>query len=234
MPIYNPFALALIDNGLGVLTPTGSYGYCFGSTHHSQWTRTTQAHNLPLIAGKGQLIDDESAIAELIYQQEGRGWYCSKIDLSHSYVGVDSFIRTFILVADKGVVIWDRIRLSESNTLQWRLHSHLDVHLDPDFLTLQAKELQYKCAIVSQNKVRATVELGYHEAIPVSGGIESDAPTNVSHFQWEFSEAKKHNIVVSCLKGSLGIIFEDEKLLTITMPEGLLIINESSAYIQVS
>ncbi|MEI6897903.1 MAG: heparinase II/III family protein [Psychromonas sp.] len=225
---------ALIDNGLGVLTPTGSYGYCFGSTHHSQWTRTTQAHNLPLIAGQGQLIDDESAIAELIYQQEGRGWYCSKIDLSNSYRGVDSFIRTFILVADKGVVIWDRIELLKDQTLQWRLHSHLDVHLEATCLKLQAKELQYECAVVSQNKVRATVELGYHEEIPVSGGIESDAPTNVSHLQWEFSEAKKHNIVVSCLKGSLGIIFEDEKLLTITMPEGVLIINESSAYIQVS
>jgi len=42
--------LALIDDGLGVLIPTGSYGYCFGGEQNNYLTRKTQAHNLPLIA----------------------------------------------------------------------------------------------------------------------------------------------------------------------------------------
>ncbi|TEW54703.1 heparinase [Psychromonas sp. RZ22] len=220
--------LALIDNGLGVLTPTGSYGYCFGSAHHSEWTQTTQAHNLPLIAGKGQLIDDESATAEMVFQQQGEGWYCCKINLAKSYQDVESFIRTFVFVAGKGVVIWDSIELQQEGSIQWRLHSHLNAHLDSKLVLLQAEQFQYECALLSQIKVQPTIEFGYQEAIPVTGGIESDATLEVSHLQWELPATKTHNVVVSCLKQPLEISFEDEKLLSLVVTEGNLTIDKSS------
>lgn len=220
--------LALVDNGFGVLTPTGSYGYCFGSVHHSQWTRTTQAHNLPLIGGQGQLIDDERATSELICQYEGKGWYCAKMELSKSYQGVKSFIRTLVVVKNKGLVVWDNIELLEDKSLQWRLHSHLDAELLLESVRLNKEQLQYDCSVLSQNKVEPILEFGYQEDIPVAGGIESDATSNISHLQWEFTAAKKHNVVVSCLKNPLNITFEAENLLTIELDQGQLVINKQS------
>jgi len=228
--------LALMDNGLGVLTPTGSYGYCFGSTHHSEWTQTTKAHNLPLIGGLGQWLDDESATATLLHQSEGNGWYCSKVDLSRTYPNVQAFIRTFVLLEGKGLVIWDSVKLHETKPLQWRLHSHLDAQLIADGVRLQAEKLgddSYECVVVSENKIMPTLEFGYPEVIPVSGGIESDATTDIYHLQWEFPSATTHNVVVSCLKTPLELFFDGTDSLEIVLKDGVLVIDKASADLRV-
>jgi hypothetical protein len=226
--------LALIDSGLGVLTPTGSYGYCFGSTHHSEWTQTTKAHNLPLIGGVGQLIDDESATASVIVQQGGKDWYCCKVDLSKTYQGVESFIRTFFLVENKGLVIWDHIELFEENTLQWRLHSHLNAHLTSRLVLLQADDFQYECAVVSQPQVSPTLEFGYQEVIPVTGGVKSDATSDIYHLQWAFPTRPSHDVVVSCLKEALDIDFNEEGLLTIYLDDESIILDKGTIHVKVN
>ena len=221
--------LALMDNGLGVLTPTGSYGYCFGSAHHSEWTQKTLAHNLPLIGGEGQVSDDENATASVIFQEEGDGWYCSKVELANTYTGVTSFIRTFVLIAGHGLIVWDDIELHQAATLQWRLHSHLDAKIKGCGINLSANELgnsAYLCELVSKNKAQLTLEFGYQEAIPVSGGIKSDATTDIYHFEWALAAAKTHNVVVSCLKKPLTVSFDEAGILNIMLEGGQLIIEK--------
>jgi len=226
--------LALMDNGLGVLIPTGSYGYCFGSAHHSEWTQTTLAHNLPLIGNQGQVSDDENATANLIYQDQGIGWSCSQIELANAYLGVKSFVRTLLLIKDQGLVVWDNIKLCEANTLQWRLHSHLQATVISEGVQLHSDQLaeQYDCILQSTANVPVSLEFGYQEEIPVSGGIESDATTDIYHFQWEFKAATAHNVVVSCLKQPLDISCDSVTGLSITLPEGQLQISEQGAQLK--
>jgi hypothetical protein len=226
--------LALMENGLGVLTPTGSYGYCFGSTHHSEWTQTTQAHNLPLVGGVGQLLDDESATATLLHQSEGVGWYCSKVDLSRSYPNVSSFIRTFVFLEGAGLVIWDSVTLPEANTLQWRVHSHLNARLASNEVELTADKLDdgYQCALVSGQNTKPTLAFGYQEAIPVSGGIESDATTNIYHIEWNLSSAITHDVVMSCLKAPVALFFDGTNTLALALSTGKLVVDKVAAKIQ--
>ena len=224
--------LALIDNGVGVLTPTGSYGYCFGSDHHSQWTQKTLAHNLPLIGGEGQISDDENATASVVFQEEGEGWYCCQVELANAYHETESFTRTYVFIDGHGVVIWDDIKLHQANTLQWRLHSHLDAKVVSDVVQLSSNtspELQYQCALVSDNKVPVTLEFGYQEEIPVSGGIKSDATTDIYHLQWEFCAAKAHSVVVNCLKKPLNVSFNEAGELNITLEKAQLVITKKTA-----
>lgn len=208
--------LALIDNGLGVLIPTGSYGYRFGNEPRDRLMRKTEAHNLPLIGGQGQLIDDKQAIAPIVHQREGLGWCCKKIDLSKTYQGVKSFVRTFVFIEDKGLVIWDSVELFASNSLQWRLHSHLTAQADAQQVRLQEGLLQYECAVVSDNKVLPSVEF-------------TDTDESY-HLQWDFPATIEHNVVVSCLKAPLPVAFEGQHLLTIALQQGLLIVDNSGAY----
>jgi hypothetical protein len=224
---------ALMDNGLGVLTPTGSYGYCFGSTHHSEWTQTTQAHNLPLIGGIGQLLDDESATAKLLEQSEGEGWYCSKVDLSRCYPNVVSFIRTFVLLEGNGVVIWDSVTLPEPNSLQWRLHSHLQASSVDNSVQLTSELLEgtYQCLMETEQDTAATLAFGYRESIPVSGGIESDATSDIYHIEWDIPSAIKHDVVVSCLKVPIEL-FSDSKALTIALKNSLLVIDKLNTMVK--
>lgn len=215
--------LALIDNGLGVLIPTGSYGYCFDSEQDNSLTNKTQAHNLPLIGGRGQLMSNKSAIAGIVYQQEGPGWCCKKIDLSKAYQGVNSFIRTFILIEDKGLVVWDSVQLWTEKTLQWRLHSHLEAQLKPECIRLQGDNVQYECSIVNNKEVQATVE---HDCQGNTAGV--DAIDDVCHLQWEFPKNKEHNVVVSCLKSPLDINLNEEGI-TIQLAQCSIVVNSLSA-----
>jgi len=227
--------LALMDNGLGVLTPSGSYGYCFGSSHHSEWTQTTRAHNLPLIDGIGQIIDDESATAEVTYQKEGANWVCYQVDLTRTYLDATSFIRTFVLIKGKGVIVWDDIKLSDAKPLQWRLHSHLQAHLLKGDVQLSSSKLNhdYQCAVLnnaqSHIKVPATLTFGYQEDIPVSGGIESDATSDIYHMQWAFPSAITHNVAVSCLKSAVPVAVNESGVLVIELDGQQLLIDEQGA-----
>ena len=223
---------ALMDNGLGVLTPSGSYGYCFGSSHHSEWTQTTRAHNLPLIDGRGQVIDDESATAVVTYWQEGDTWACYKVDLTQAYLDAHSFIRTFVLVKGKGVIIWDEIKLFEAKPVQWRLHTHLQAHLTNGDIQLSSSKLNhdYHCAVLdnakSHIKVPAALTFGYDEDIPVSGGVESDATTDIYHMQWEFPSAIAHNVAVSCLKSPVPVKVNEFGELVIELDGRQLLIDD--------
>ena len=148
-----------MDDGVGVLAPTGSYGYCFGSSHHKEWTRTTLAHNLPMINNVGQILDHESAVATLVGQNQGENWYCAQLDLSAAYQGVSAFIRTVFLLADKGVVVVDSIELPSSESVQWRLHSQVEAqgHGNRVNLYLDAKSnqtKQYECALISHTDIK--------------------------------------------------------------------------------
>jgi len=224
---------ALMESGVGVLTPTGSYGYCFGSQHHSEWTQTTQAHNLPLIAHQGQLYDDERASAQLIYQNEGEHWCCSKVDLSAAYANVERFVRTYLMIKGKGLIIWDQIELVEAASLQWRLHSHLQAEQLGNEIILSSPQLNdnYRCLLESHHELNASLEFGYQEKIPVSGGVQSDSTTDIYHVEWGIPVANKHNVVMSCLKAPLDIVFDNESSLSIALNEQYLLVDEVKAHI---
>jgi len=169
------------------------------------------------------LIDDKNAIAGIVYQQEGPGWCCKKIDLSRTYQGVRSFIRTFIFIEDKGLIIWDSVELLEENNLQWRLHSHLDAQIASEQVYLQEGDLRYECAIVGDNRVLPTIELAE---------LDPDELDEAYHLQWEFPATYMHNIVVSCLKEKLDITFQEQGVVAITLEENTLMIDNVAASIQ--
>ena len=223
--------IALFDNGIGVLTPTGSYGYCFGSKHHQQWTRTTQAHNLPLINGIGQILDNQCATAKLISQSQGKQWYCAQIDLSAAYLGIKSFIRTLFLIANKGIVIVDQIELPTPQPIQWRLHSHIDASakdncVNLSFNTQDNTRQVYQCRLINHLTVQPSITTGYQDEIPYSGGIESDATTHVQHLCWDLAAATTHTIVAGCLTDYQGISFTVNQGLTIKLEQETLLFNK--------
>jgi hypothetical protein len=203
--------ITLMDQNVGVLVPTGSYGYRFGSSHHSEWTRQTKAHNLPLIDGCGQLIDSESATAELIGSEHNRYWTYHQIDLSKSYEQVNVFNRHLIMIADAGLIIIDDIQLEDALPVQWRLHSQLSATVSNQAVLLDNADLNYICAIQNEDSVIPIVTHGYQEEVSVDAVI-SDASSDVYHFEWELPARSSHRIVASCLNTDINIALKDNKL----------------------
>tara|TARA_R110001583_G_scaffold21088_5_gene80292 strand:+ start:6252 stop:8507 length:2256 start_codon:yes stop_codon:yes gene_type:complete len=202
--------IGFFDNNIGILAPTGSYGYRFGSKHHSQWTRQTIAHNLPLVDGQGQKLDDPSARAFVIDRRSETNYHLVTLNLSESYgESVLGFYRTIVLIKDIGLILVDSVMLSEDKPLNWRLHSPLNATLvdnDCRVLLTNSKAMidSYQCRLLSHTDVQVNLEHGYEGELSIpERAIESDASKEVVHIEWLLPASKTHTVVASCIKDSL-------------------------------
>ena len=193
---------AFVDHGQNILTPSGSYGYRFGSQHHSLWTRTTQAHNLPLIAGVGQKLDCPSGIAHLIKQKNGSGFSYVVLDLTKAYIGCNHYWRTLVQCADKGIVVFDDIELTEAKEVQWRLHTPSQVEFGTDSIHLLQENLEYKLTLTGEALSSPQLVPEINDADGFYGDVESDAQKQIHHLEWQLPARLTHRVVMSCAKES--------------------------------
>ncbi|GEM78781.1 heparinase II/III domain-containing protein [Vibrio superstes] len=224
--------IALIDSHTSVLTPSGSYGYRFGSAHHSEWTRTTKAHNLPLIAGKGQILDDESATASVITHKKGANWSVVQMDLSRTYCDAKRFIRTLVTVADKGVLIVDNMSLASAQPVQWRLHSPLNVDKKGQHVLLGNDELAYTVKLLADELSEPRVEIGYQEETSLHESVVSDANQDIRHIEWQAPPAAQHTFVACCENSPIYHDMDNAGLLKVDIGEGIIVIDIDGERVQ--
>lgn len=204
--------LAYIDNEVNVLTPSGSYGYRFDSGHHSSWTRTTKAHNLPLIEEQGQILDCEKATAKLINQQSGKDWSLVQLEITQAYHDVERYIRTLIMVEDKGVIVTDSIELTAPKKLDWRLHTPLTPNPKQSKVVLRGEDSQYHTYLIADARNPVTISHGYDEDNTHQETVVSDADQDIYHLEWAFDEKRHHVISACCEKQSINHHCSDDKL----------------------
>ncbi|WP_413285411.1 heparinase II/III family protein [Vibrio sp. MA40-2] len=202
---------AFVDSGTNVLTPSGSYGYRFGSRHHSQWTRTTLAHNLPLINGLGQRLDCPKATASVLDHIEGECFNGVILDLTNAYDGCENYTRVLVHVVDKGLVVYDQITLNEAAPLQWRLHTPLKIILGKQVHTMfgdhsiqspSCKTL-YQIEMLSNNANLPELVSEVNDADGYYGEIESDAQRDVKHIEWQIKSNTQHHVVLTCVNSPI-------------------------------
>lgn len=197
--------LALFDQNVGVLIPTGSYGYRFGSKHHKEWTRQTIAHNLPLVGETGQTLDDQTAVARIVERRTEAEYELVKLDLSEAYGDpLERFYRTLVLIQGYGLVVFDAITLSDEALLNWRLHSALKAEVssrDNSVLLTDTSEIisRYKCGLLTQTETIVSVSHGYEDELNIpERTIESDASSDVVHLDWPLAKSKQHRVIAYC------------------------------------
>ncbi|TCS40445.1 DUF4962 domain-containing protein [Reinekea marinisedimentorum] len=198
--------IALFDDGAGVLIPTGSYGYKFGSKHHKEWTRQTLAHNLPLIGQQGQKLDDQSAVATINQRTTEPGFQLVDLDLSAAYgEPLAQFRRKMVLVNDYGLILIDAISLDKPEAVNWRLHSELTATASEQTSIVTLKNpngdnYHYQCQLLSHTDVTATLAHGYEDDLLLpERAIESDASSEVVHINWRLQQNTEHLVLACCI-----------------------------------
>lgn len=111
---------ALFLGGVALVTPSGYFGRGYGTRHHFEWTRSTEAHNLPLIDGRGQ-SDGLSAVGRIIEFDEERREVVMELAEAYADPRLISFRRT-LRIDEGGLSLTDEIRASEPVTLDYNLH----------------------------------------------------------------------------------------------------------------
>ncbi len=112
-------AFALFFGGETLISPSGYFGRGYGTRHHREWTRSTKAHNVPLIGGAGQKSD--LAAVGRITEFDGDNRYC-RLDLSALYSGVTKYMR-LIELDEGGVTVTDEIESDEPLDVLYPLHT---------------------------------------------------------------------------------------------------------------
>lgn len=195
--------ISLIDNGHSLLCPTGSYGYAFGSQHHREWTRTSRAHNVPLIAGGGQRLDDPDATAQLLSHDHDDNAVVLRLDMSAAYAGDLRVIRTLVLLREVGLVILDELSGEHPFALEWNLHSAVACAQQKTTFTLSAGQRDYRLRLESHPQLMPALQqsygqLGDGESNEEHDIIDSDARQDVSHMSWRLSASTRHQVLASC------------------------------------
>lgn len=115
-------SFALIRNNQVLITPSGYFGRCWGTSHHRNWTKTTKAHNCILVNGIGQETDSFRAAGRFTDwgHEENKSFYL-RLDLREAYPMLEFYERSFALT-EKELIVRDRIRAKEGCEISWLLH----------------------------------------------------------------------------------------------------------------
>lgn len=158
-------SFALIHNNRTLISPSGYFGRCWGTSHHRNWTRTTKAHNCILVNGIGQETAGFRATGKFTdWGHEGSERFFLRLDLREAYPMLEFYERSFELTPGE-LIVRDKIRAEEECQITWLLHM------------LSRPVLQEDGTLVLEHKgERAVVfpDKSFHGPAEISGRFEPD------------------------------------------------------------
>jgi len=116
-------SFALIHKGKTLISPSGYFGRGYGTRHHLEWTKSTQAHNAILVDGVGQARNSHLATGKIVSCSEINGLLQAELDISEAYPMLTSWIRRFTLYNNGILVVHDRIESEKPVIISWLLHT---------------------------------------------------------------------------------------------------------------
>ena len=112
-------SFALFCGGKALISPSGYFGRRYGTEHHVNWTRSTQAHNAALINGCGQISGVDAGCEILSFEKESRRCV---MDLGRAYPLKCQYIRE-ITLDEGGITVTDRIEAEQPVSVTYPLHT---------------------------------------------------------------------------------------------------------------
>ncbi|PCJ57653.1 MAG: hypothetical protein COA79_15520 [Planctomycetota bacterium] len=182
----------LLKKGKALICSSGYFGRGYGDRLHTEWTKHSIAHNVPLINGVGQETNSHSSVGKVIDVISKDLYSTCVLDLSESYQNVDVYIRKIIFIRDGLVVIKDYISSENSISIDWNLHSLYKPTMEDNLFVLEGDES-------FTGKV-------YHDQFSAHGEFTDQYKLKESrdeyntlrkqyHLTWKFEKANQHKIV---------------------------------------
>ena len=191
-------SFSLFYEGTALITPSGYFGFGWGTKHHINWTNATKAHNTILVNGLGQLTFSEKPVGEIEYCEQSGNIFKAGLNLSDAYDTLDNWRRTFTMDGQQNtLIIEDKIAAENEITLDWCLHSLSLPKLNDNIVTIERNGIKLTVEVLSglNPQVYITDKFGTDLNEGVSEEDKVDMPKQY-HMNWKTKRAKEHNIVV--------------------------------------
>ncbi len=167
-------SFALFYEGTSLISPSGYFGWGWGTRHHKEWTNSTRAHNTIVVNGEGQPHFSEKPTGEIVYCRQDGEIFTAKLNLDNAYENVDSWTRSFTMdTKEKTLTVEDELTSNDEMKLDWMLH------------TLSLPKEENGCVTVLRNGIKLTIEKieGLNENIRISDKFDVDLNAGITHAQ---------------------------------------------------
>ena len=183
-----------------LITPSGYYGAEYGTKHHFEWTRQTQAHNCILVDGVGQPWKHTSTAKIIDCGIDGTVRYASA-DLTAAYPILNSYTRSYTLEkrGDQSIiVVRDTLTADKPVSVSFLNHtlSKPQCHTDG---TVTVERNGVKLEIIPRQGLKPSVVSSDKFGVDVNEGVQPDFEVETPpqyHLRWESEPAIEHEIVM--------------------------------------
>lgn len=192
-------SFALFYEGVSLISPSGYYGFGWGTEHHLKWTNQSKAHNTILVDAEGMPTFSQKPTGKIESCEQNGRIFTARLNLSNAYESIDSWTRCFTMdAAEKTLIVEDVISGADAHQLEWLLHS------------LSEPVISYGKIVIVRSGIRLIVEPmeGLLSDVQISDRFETDlnagrpeycekavAPQQF-HMKWKTQKAKEHRIAV--------------------------------------
>ena len=124
----NTFTLEAYEEPLAI---SSGYRPWYGSTHHMQWTKTTQAHNGLLVSGQGQIVQSLAAKGTITGFLHGESFDYTAGEAAQAYGKLlDEYRRHVVYLRPDVFILYDDVKAPQPETYSWLLHAYHPFEVD--------------------------------------------------------------------------------------------------------
>lgn len=192
-------SFALFYEGTALISPSGYYGWGFGTKHHREWTNQSRAHNTLLVNGEGQATFSEKPTASILScKQDGR-LFEALLDLDNAYPTLAAWKRRLTMdAAAKTLTVEDTVTAAEGEvTLDFLLHTLSRPTDEGGFVRVEREGITLRIEVLEgldpAPDIRDTFAVDLNEGVEYEG--KKSAPEQF-HIRYTSPRAATHTIRV--------------------------------------
>ena len=189
-------SFAIFYKGVALITPSGYFGWGFGTAHHLGWLKQTIAHNAILVDGVGQESNSLNSRGEILSVTDDGSLKRAVLDLSAAYPMLDRWKRT-IELSGKTVTVIDEILSDHDVRITYPLHALSAPSADGNHVSICRKGVKMTVQPDSSLKLKSISD---QFAVDLNEGIPEKLHVQMPpqwHIFYESAPASIHKIKVT-------------------------------------
>ena len=192
-------SFAFFYEGTALISPSGYYGWGFGTQHHREWTNQSRAHNTLLVDGVGQATFSEKPTSEILSCTQNGDLFEALLDLDNAYPSLASWRRRLTMdAAAKTLTIEDTVTAAEGEvTLDFLLHTLSRPTDEGGFVRVERNGITLRIEVLEG--LDKAPEILDTFAVDVNAGVDYEKMTTVPdqfHIRYTSPRAATHTIRV--------------------------------------
>ncbi|MBQ9784701.1 MAG: heparinase II/III family protein [Clostridia bacterium] len=189
-------SFAIFYKGHALISPSGYFGRAYGSRHHFEWLKSTQAHNAILVDGEGQPTQSMYSRGKILdCRDDGEVKEC-RLDLSDAYEKLTRWERR-IRLCGKRVTVIDEIDAPVPVAITYPLHTLSAPVADGNAVVLTRGDVSLRIEPVAGNLTLCNITDRYgvdlNEGEPAEFHVRRDPQYHVTY---EAPASAKHRFEV--------------------------------------